>query len=137
MAGEPVVLVSRALMTLLRQGRDAAAPQYEQLRRRLAEPDFAASTGVPTNLVPLVEAYGDRATAQVLAELIAPHPIAAGGAGVYCCGSLAVVLGRLAVVRGRLDEAIDRFEEALAVDSRTGARPAVVHDAIALGGALL
>ena len=133
----PIVLVSRALVTLLRTGRDAAVPQYEELRRRLSEPDFAASSGVPTNLVPLVEAYGDAATAQVLADLIAPHPLAAGGAGVYCCGSLAVVLGRLAVVRGRLDEAVDRFEEALAVDQRTGARPAVVHDRVGLAGALL
>jgi DNA-binding NarL/FixJ family response regulator len=48
-----------------------------------------------------------------------------------------VVLGRLAVVRGRLDEAVDRFEEALAVDGRTGARPAVVHDRVGLAGALL
>jgi ATP/maltotriose-dependent transcriptional regulator MalT len=133
----PIVLVSRALVTLLREGRDAAAPQYEELRRRLAEPDFAASAAVPTNLVPLVEAYSDAATAQVLADLIEPHLIAAGGAGVYCCGSLAVLLGRLAVVRGRLDEAIGRFEEALEVDGRTGARPAAVHDRVGLAGALL
>ena len=56
---------------------------------------------------------------------------------MYCCGSLSVVLGRLAVVRGRLEEAIAHFEEALAVDLRTGARPAVVHDRIGLAGALL
>ena len=36
-----------------------------------------------------------------------------------------------------LDEAIAHFEEALAVDTRTGARPAVVHDRVGLAGALL
>jgi DNA-binding CsgD family transcriptional regulator len=133
----PIVLVSRALVALLRDGPEAAAPQYEVLRRRLTEPDFAASPAVPTNLVPLVEAYADVATAEVLADLIEPHVISAGGAGVYCCGSLAVVLGRLALVRGRLEEAVDRFEEALAVDGRTGARPAVVHDRVGLARALL
>jgi ATP/maltotriose-dependent transcriptional regulator MalT len=133
----PIVLVSRALVTLLREGRDAAADRYEELRRRLAEPDFAASTGVSTNLVPLVEEFADAGSAQVLADLIAAHPLAAGGAGVYCCGSLSVLLGRLAVVRGRLDEAVGHFEEALSVDVRTGARPAVVHDRLGLAGALL
>ena len=133
----PIVLVSRGLVSLLRDGRDAAAPHYEELRRRLVEPDFAASEGVSTNLVPLVEAFSDVATATLLADLIAPHVIAAGGAGVYCCGSLAVLLGRLAVVRGRLDEAIAHFDEAIAVDTRTGARPAVVHDLIGLARALL
>jgi DNA-binding CsgD family transcriptional regulator len=133
----PIVLVSRALVALVRGYRDEAALQYDVLRRRLAEPDFAASTGVPTNLVPLVEEFQDAATAQVLADLIEAHPVVAGGAGVYCCGSLSVLLGRLAVVRGELDEAIGWFEDSLATDTRTGARPAAVHDRVGLAAALL
>ncbi|MGY1754756.1 ATP-binding protein [Blastococcus sp. SYSU D01042] len=138
LAGDvPIVLVTRALVALLRGERDEAAARYDDLRGRLADPDFAASSGVPTNLVPLVEEFADPATAEVLAGLIAARPIAAGGAGVYCCGSLTSLLGRLAVVRGRLDEAVGCFEEALAVDTGTGARPAVVHDRLGLAGALL
>ena len=133
----PIVLVSRALVAFLRGDRDDARVRYEDVRRRLADPDFAASSGVPTNLVPLVEAFEDPATAEVLAGLIAARPIAAGGAGVYCCGSMAGLLGRLEIVRGRVDHAIAYFEEALAVDTGTGARPAVVHDRLGLAGALL
>jgi DNA-binding CsgD family transcriptional regulator len=138
LAGDiPIVLVTRALVALLRGDRDDAAARYEDLGRRLADADFAASSGVPTNLVPLVEEFADPATAEVLTGLIAAHPIAAGGAGVYCCGAMSGLLGRLAVVRGRLDEAVAHFEEALALDTGTGARPAVVHDRLGLAGSLL
>jgi DNA-binding CsgD family transcriptional regulator len=133
----PIVLVSRALVAFLRGDRDDARVRYEDVRRRLADPDFAASSGVPTNLVPLVEAFDDPPTAEVLSGLIAARPIAAGGAGVYCCGSMSGLLGRLDVVRGRLDEAVARFTEALDIDTGTGARPAVVHDRLGLATALL
>jgi DNA-binding CsgD family transcriptional regulator len=97
--------------------------------------DFAGSSGVAVNMVPLVERFEDADTARMLAGTI---PVgAAGGAGVYGCGSAAALLARLAVVRGDLDGAIDLFEQALAVDVGTGARPAVVNDRIGLAGALL
>ncbi len=133
----PIVLVSRALVAFLRGGREEAHARYIDLSRRLTDPDFAASSGVPINLVPLVEAFDDSATAEVLAGLIAAHPIAAGGAGVYGCGSTAGLLGRLAMVRDRIDEAITHFENGFATDTRTGARPAAVHDRLGLAGALL
>ncbi len=133
----PIVLVSRALVAHLRGDREDARVRYEEVRRRLADPDFAASSGVPTNLVPLVEAFDDPQTAEVLAGLIAARPIAAGGAGVYCCGSMRGLLGRLDVVRGRLDDAVAQFTAALDVDTGTGARPAVVHDRVGLATALL
>ncbi|MGY1771168.1 ATP-binding protein [Blastococcus sp. SYSU D00813] len=133
----PVVLVSRALVDLMRGRREEAAARYQQLRDRLADPDFVASGGVPLNLVPLVEEFGDVAAAEVLHGQMAREPYAAGGAGVYCQGSYASLVARLAVVRGRLEEAVRWFEEALAVDTGTGARPATVHDRIGLAGALL
>ncbi|MGY1742635.1 MULTISPECIES: ATP-binding protein [unclassified Blastococcus] len=133
----PVVLVSRALVDLLRGRRQEAAARYELLRQRLPDPDFVASGGVPLNLVPLVEAFGDVAAAELLHEQLAREPYAAGGAGVYCQGSYASLVARLAVVRGRLDEAVDWFEQALAVDTGTGARPATVLDRVGLAGALL
>jgi DNA-binding CsgD family transcriptional regulator len=58
-------------------------------------------------------------------------------AGVYCCGSVVVLLGRLAAVRRDWDVAVGHFEEALRVDTRTGARPAAVNDRIGLAGALV
>jgi DNA-binding CsgD family transcriptional regulator len=118
------------------QGRsDDAAAQYEQVRRLVVDADFAGSSGVAINMVPLVERFADAEIAQVLAGAV--PAVAAGGAGVYGCGSTAVLLARLAVVRGDLDEAVDQFERALAVDLGTGARPAVVNDRIGLAGALL
>lgn len=133
----PVVLVSRALVAFLRGDRDDARVRYEDVRRRLADPDFAASSGVPTNLVPLVEAFDDPPTAELLAGLMSAAPIAAGGAGVYCGGSTSGLLGRLDVVRGRLDDAVEHFTTALHVDTATGARPAVVHDRLGLASALV
>ena len=67
--------------------------------------------------MPLVEAFADVPTAELLQDRIAARPYAATGAGVYGQGSVAVLVGRLAVVRGRLDEAIAWFEEALATDT--------------------
>ncbi|MGK5114676.1 ATP-binding protein, partial [Geodermatophilus sp. CPCC 205506] len=133
----PVVLVTRVLIALHRDGREAAAPQYERLRPHVREPGFVSAEGVASNLTRLVVAFGDADVAGELHDRIAAHPVVAGGAGVYCCGSLAVELGRLDVVRGRGEEAIGHFEEALALDSRTGARPAVVHDRVELAAALL
>ncbi|MGY1744918.1 ATP-binding protein [Blastococcus sp. SYSU D00695] len=133
----PVVLVSRALVDLLRGRREEATARYAALRDRLSDPDFVASGGVPLNLVPLVEEFGDVAAAEVLHAQLSRQPYAAGGAGVYCQGSYASLVARLAVVRGRLDEAVRWFEEALAVDTGTGARPATVHDRVGLAGALL
>ncbi|HLM04084.1 MAG TPA: AAA family ATPase [Blastococcus sp.] len=133
----PIVLVTRALVALIQGRTDAATAQYEVLRRLVADVDFATSAGVATNMVPLVERFRDAETAGILADVLVRTPIAAGGAGVYCSGSLSVLLGRLAIVRGRVDDAIDRFAESLASDTGIGARPAVVHDRIGLAGALL
>ena len=120
-----------------RDGGTRRAARYDVLRRRMADPDFATSSGVDINLVPLVEEFGDAAAAELLREQISRRVYIATGAGVYAQGSIAVLLGRLAVVRGRPDEAIDWFERSLAEDTGTGARPAAVNDRIALGRALL
>ena len=133
----PIVLVTRALVALLQGRDDDAGARYDRLRVQVADPDFARSSGVALNMVPLVERFSDAPTAQVLTDLLAPHPYAAGGAGVYGCGCTAALLGRLALVRDRVEEAIGHFETALAVDARTGARPAVVNDRVGLAGALL
>ncbi|NEK58856.1 AAA family ATPase [Geodermatophilus sabuli] len=133
----PIVQASRTVVALVNGRRDEAAARYAQLRPRMAEPDFVESAGVAETLVPLVEEFGDAAAAEALGAIIGAMPMDAGGAGVYCCGSLEVLLGRLAAVRGRWDEAVGHFDAALAVDSRTGARPAAVNDRLGLAGALL
>ncbi|MGY1616310.1 ATP-binding protein [Geodermatophilus sp. SYSU D00691] len=134
----PIVQASRAVTALVGGLRDEAAARYAQLRPRMVEPDFVESAGVAETLVPLVEAFGDAAAAVDLTPIVAGlQRIAASGAGVYCCGSVEVLLGRLAVVRAEWDAAVAHFEEALAVDTRTGARPAAVNDRVGLAGALL
>ncbi|MGY1603316.1 ATP-binding protein [Geodermatophilus sp. SYSU D00815] len=134
----PIVQASRAVTALVGGLRDEAAARYAQLRPRLVERDFVESAGVAETLVPLVEAFGDAAAAADLAAVVAGlQRVAAGGAGVYCCGSLEVLLGRLAAVRGEWEVAVAHFAEALAVDTRTGARPAAVNDRVGLAGALL
>ena len=133
----PIVQVTRALVALIEGRRDEAAARYEDLRRKMSDPDFVASSGVGINLVPLVEAFSDVPAAELLHEQITARPYAATAAGVYGQGAVAVLVGRLAVLRGRLDEAIAWFEEALTTDTRTGARPATVNDRIGLASALL
>ncbi|WP_371821212.1 helix-turn-helix transcriptional regulator [Blastococcus sp. PRF04-17] len=133
----PIVQASRAVVALVGGRREEAAARYAQLRPRVSEPDFAESAGVAETLVPLVEEFGDVEAAEALGRLVAAGPMDAGGAGVYCCGSVEVLLGRLAAVRGAWDEAVAHFEEALRVDLRTGARPAAVNDRVGLAGALL
>jgi DNA-binding CsgD family transcriptional regulator len=139
LAGEvPIVQASRAVVALVGGRREEAQARYAQLRPRMADRDFVGSAGVAETLVPLVEAFGDVDAARELAALLAGLPtIAAGGAGVYCCGSLDALLGRLVAVQGEWDEAVARFEVALAADSRTGARPAAVNDRVGLAAALL
>jgi DNA-binding CsgD family transcriptional regulator len=133
----PIVQASRAVVALVGGRRDEAAARYAALRAHLAEPDFVESAGVAETLVPLIEAFRDVEAAETVARIVATSPMDAGGAGVYCCGSLEVLLGRLAAVRAEWDTAIAHFGEALRVDTRTGARPAVVNDRVGLAGALL
>lgn len=134
----PIVLVSRALTQLLDGRREEAAATYDELRSQAALPDFAMiSQGVPLNMVPLVEEFHDTETAQVLLGQLAVTPVACDGAGVYCSGSSARQLGRVSVVLGRFDDAVRHFDDALLVNTRIGARPAVVHTRIGLAGALL
>lgn len=133
----PVVLVSRVLWAVLRGDADRATALYDGMRAALAGTDFLSAVGVAVNLVPLVEFFADVATAERLADSLRARRYAAAGAGIYCTGSSAELLGRLAVLLGRTDEALVRFEEALDTDTRTGARPATVHDRLGLGGALL
>jgi DNA-binding CsgD family transcriptional regulator len=137
----PIVQASRAVVALVGGRRDEAADRYAALRPRVGDPDFVESAGVAETLVPLVEEFGDAeaagAVATIIAGITARGPVDAAGAGVYCCGSLEVLLGRLAAVRAEWDDAVAHFEEALRVDTRTGARPAAVNDRIGLAGALL
>lgn len=133
----PVVLVSRALVTLLQGDVDAAVSLYEGLRAQLADSDFVSAPGVAFNVLPLVEAFGDTAAAEALLGPVQALRGAAGGVGVYGSGSSTALAGRLAVVLGRREEAVAGFDEALRVDMRTGARPAVVHDRIGLAAVLL
>jgi DNA-binding CsgD family transcriptional regulator len=134
----PIVRVSSALRLLLAGQRDEAAAEYAALRGQVTSPGFTSMVhGVPVNLVPLVEAFGDRETAAFLLSFFQARPFASGGAGVYCSEPSDLYLGRLAVVLGRLDDAVRWFELGAARAAGMGARPAVVQCRVGLAGALL
>jgi DNA-binding CsgD family transcriptional regulator len=134
----PIVRVSRALYLHLLGRREEAAALYEQLRGEVPAPGFASVVhGVPINLVPLVEAFGDGETAAFLLDFLAARPFVSGGAGIFCSEPSDLYLGRLAVVLGRLDDAIAWFERGIGVAGGVGARPAVVQCRVGLAGALL
>jgi DNA-binding CsgD family transcriptional regulator len=133
----PMVAVSRGLVALLLGRQEEAAAEYEDLRRRLAEPGMAALPQYLVNLVPLIVAFGDTSTAALVRDALLGHTLTQGGIGTYCSGSLRRPLGRLEVLLGRLDDAVAHLVEALALDARCGARPLVVLDRISLACALL
>jgi DNA-binding CsgD family transcriptional regulator len=134
----PIVRVSRALALLLLDRSDEAEALYDELRPQVADPAFTSVVqGVPTNLVPLIEAFGDEETARALLPRLAAHPFVAGGAGVYCGEPSSTYVARLARVVGDLDTAAASFEEAVTASSRMGARPNVVTGRVGLAGVLL
>jgi DNA-binding CsgD family transcriptional regulator/tetratricopeptide (TPR) repeat protein len=134
----PIVLVCRALVPLVLGRREEAAAEYEGFRGQVTEPGFASMVhGVPINLVPLVEAFGDRESAAFLLEYLGSRPFASGGAGIYCSEPSDLYLGRLAVVLDRLDDAVRWFHSGSEVAAGMGARPAVVQCRVGLAGALL
>ncbi|WP_369140094.1 helix-turn-helix transcriptional regulator [Modestobacter versicolor] len=133
----PIVQVSRALHPLLLGQREAAAARYAELRGQVAEPGFASMVhGVPIDLVPLVEAFGDRETAAFLLGHLAERPFVSGGAGIYCSEPCDLYLGRLAAVLGRRDDAVRWFRRGVEVAAAAGARPAVVQCRLGLAAAL-
>jgi DNA-binding CsgD family transcriptional regulator len=134
----PIVRVSRALVLLVHGRREEAAALYDELRVQVDDPAFTSvSQGIPTNLVPLVEAFGDVETARVLLPRLAAHPFVAGGAGIYCGEPSATYVARLARVVGDLDTAATSFEAAAASSARIGARPNVVAARVGLAAVLL
>ncbi len=134
----PIVRVSRALILLLHGRRDEAAALYEELRAHVGEPAFTSVLqGVPTNLVPLVETFGDVETARALLPRLAAHRFVVGGAGVYCGEPSSTYVARLARVIGDLDTAASSFEDAVTASARIGARPNVVAARVGLAGVLL
>ena len=134
----PIVRVSRALVLLLVGRRQEAAGLYEELRSQVGETAFTSvAQGVPTNLVPLVEAFADVETARALLPGLRAHPFVAGGAGVYCGEPSAAYVARLARVAGDLDLAVGSFETAVAAAAGIGARPNVVAARTGLAECLL
>jgi DNA-binding CsgD family transcriptional regulator len=133
----PLARVTRVLLTWLREGTQKAAPLYAALGEGLCDADFLMTSSIEMVLVPLVEAFTDRDTAERLHDLLIPAPYVATIASDFPLGSSQAVLGRLDVVLGRLEEAIGHFEEAFSSDLRIGARPAAVHDRLGLAAALL
>jgi DNA-binding NarL/FixJ family response regulator len=131
-AAPPIPVVRSGLaMGLFTSGRtDEAQAVYETLRQLPADADRdVRNFGAFTQMLELIIAFRDTATARACYDLLAPHAAEAGVAGtglVVLYGSLDWPLGRLAGLLGRTEEALEHFTRAAAVNTRLGARPLVV-----------
>lgn len=134
-----IVAVSRPVLALVQGRRDDAAALYETVRPMAADSGFLnQNPAVALLLLPLVEAFGDRDTAGLLARHFAAFPaIVSGGAGVYCSDATQSWQARAAALLGQHDDAARWFEEAITIDTRTGARPYVALNRLALAEVLL
>jgi ATP/maltotriose-dependent transcriptional regulator MalT len=134
----PIVRVSRAMVLLLHGRRHEAAGLYDELRSQVGDTAFASVVqGVPTNMVPLVEAFDDAETAAALLPRLRAHPFVTGGAGIYCGEPSAAYVARLARVIGDFELAVAAFESAADASARIGARPNVVAGRVGLARTLL
>ncbi|WP_236796928.1 AAA family ATPase [Amycolatopsis sp. GM8] len=124
---------------LLHGKRDEAAAGYEAVRPRAGEAGFLdQNPAVSLILLPLAEVFGDRETTGLLARHYGDWPhFVSGGTGVYCSDTLPSWRARAAALLGQYDDAVRWFEEAIAIDSRTGARPYVALNRLALAEVLM
>jgi DNA-binding CsgD family transcriptional regulator len=135
----PVTEVSRPLVALVLGRRDEAASRYEALRPLAKHAAFLQQNpAVALLLLPVTETFGDRETARELARHFAAFGhFVSGGAGVYCSDTSSNWQARTAVLLGRHGDAERWFEEAIAIDTRTGARPYVALNRLALAELLV
>jgi len=131
-AAPPIPAVRAGLaMALFACGRtDEAQAVYETLRQLPADGDRdVRNLGAFSQIMELIIAFRDTETGQAWYDLLVPHSAEAGAAGtglVVVYGSGHWPLGRLADLAGRTGQALEHFAQAAAVNTRLGARPAVV-----------
>ncbi|GHE77372.1 hypothetical protein GCM10017786_03440 [Amycolatopsis deserti] len=128
-----IAVASRPVVELLRGRRAEAAARYEAVRPVVDRAFLAQNPATAFQLLPLAAEVGDREMAALVADHLATlPPVVSGGAGVFCSDAFVAWRARAAALLGRDADARRWFDEAIAIDTRTGARPYVVLNRLAL-----
>jgi DNA-binding CsgD family transcriptional regulator len=123
----PLVDVGRASLLALSGSLREARSMYGALCTLLPYPaEHPAWAAVLTQLVELIQRFGDAATAEIVYRQLLPfrpYPGALGSSTVYFTGTISRYLGELAAVFGDRLTAIELLREAVARNQVMGARP--------------
>lgn len=130
-----IAVVSGPVVALVLGRRAEAAARYESVRPKVDTAFLAQNPATAFHLLLLADEFGDREIAGLVADHLATlPPVVSGGAGVFCSDTFVAWRARAAAVLGRDEDARRWFAEAIAIDTRTGARPYVVLNRLALAG---
>jgi DNA-binding CsgD family transcriptional regulator len=123
----PLIDVERANVLALTGSLPEARSVYDQLCSLLPYPtDHPAWAAVLTQMVELIQRFGDAAAAEVVYRQLLPfrpYPGALGTCTVYFLGTISRNLGELAEVFGDKAAAVELLREALPRNRALGARP--------------
>jgi DNA-binding CsgD family transcriptional regulator len=123
----PLIDVERANVLALTGSLPEARSVYDRLCSLLPYPtDHPAWAAVLTQMVELIQRFGDAAAAEVVYRQLLPfrpYPGALGTCTVYFLGTISRNLGELAEVFGDKAAAVELLREALPRNRALGARP--------------
>src|SRR6202044_2148420 len=132
----PIVDVERANVLALTGSLPEARSAYDQLCALLPYPtQHPAWAAVLTQMVELIQRFGDAAAAEVVYRQLLPfrpYPGALGTCTVYFLGTISRNLGELAEVFGDKAAAVELLREALPRNRALGARPDTALTSLAL-----
>ncbi len=132
----PLVEVERANVLALTGSLPEARSVYDRLCGLLPYPtDHPAWAAVLTQMVELIQRFGDAAAAEVVYRQLLPfrpYPGALGTCTVYFLGTISRNLGELAEVFGDHTAAIELLREALPRNRALGARPDIALTSLGL-----
>jgi DNA-binding CsgD family transcriptional regulator/tetratricopeptide (TPR) repeat protein len=132
----PLVDVERANVLALTGSLPEARSIYSQLCALLPYPtEHPAWAAVLTQMVELIQRFGDGAAAEIVYRQLLPfrpYPGALGTSTVYFLGTISRNLGELAEVFGDKATAIELLREALPRNQAIGARPDIALTSLSL-----
>ena len=132
----PLVDVERANVLALTGSLPEARSVYDRLCGLLPYPtDHPAWAAVLTQMVELIQRFGDAAAAEVVYRQLLPfrpYPGALGTCTVYFLGTISRNLGELAEVFGDKAAAVELLREALPRNRALGARPDIALTSLGL-----
>jgi DNA-binding CsgD family transcriptional regulator len=132
----PIVEVERANVLALTGSLPEARSIYDRLCGLLPYPtEHPAWAAVLTQMVELIQLFGDAAAAEIVYRQLLPfrpYPGALGTSTVYFFGTISRILGELAGVFGDKATATELLREALPRNRAIGARPDIALTSLSL-----